>query len=249
VSKYNAPEDNELVKIIQDLQDRIDRLEKAPRAIATSLDSGSWQVKDPETGNIVGYIGAQPNGDTGVSFYRNTGTIAIRVAKVFPNSSTQTMVLYNKNGDVIGGDQTLINGGMASYMPISIRPINSNVMTTTSTSWADLFDFSSVWVSSALQFHFDAMCSVGTMTAEVRAVYENGTPMAGYFGSFVAPAVVPLNTTTWTLFDSYNSANNTWIIHNDFFTGAPFNGKIQARITAGTGTLSIRMRQFMQRPF
>ena len=240
---YNTPED--LLEEIRELRGRIERLERAPRAGSTSVDTGTWQIKNA-AGTILGYIGVQPQGDIGVSFYRSSGKKALEIAGLF-NGDDQLFRLYNRAGEVIGGDQAFSNNGFAGYHTTIVTEVGSNGVAVTSTSWYPTHEIETQFFNTAQTMFFRAYCSDATTAGEVRCVDEFGNQLPGFFMA-IDPVVIPAGTTTWTKFDTRNNSGSNWYYISRTL-GADINFQLQARRTAGTGTIYIKPRYYSQRAF
>jgi len=234
---YNIPED--VLKAVNELEKRIVKLERAPRAGNTSIDSGSFTLVNPNTGNTVFYVGQLSNGDYGIEMYRDDGKIALRIGRVFISDPEQILALYNRGGTAIGGDQFLDYGGMLDYAAHLATPIaGAPQVAVTSGTFVDTHLIYTVSKSSLARFYFTAICTDGTTSGELRMTDSTGTPLTGFFGATVDPVVIPLGTTTETNFNT--DTNTTLVFATPSVEGDPYTIKIQAKRTAGAGTMNIR---------
>jgi hypothetical protein len=137
-SGYNTPGDNSLVNQVRALSERVTRLERAPRAVATSVDSGAlivsdegglW-VYDADRGHTVLFAGSVTNAIVGnqqvVNLFRDDGSVALSLSDngVIPgHTHQQAMQWYDRgqapdrinDGNVVVADDT--NGGWGLARP------------------------------------------------------------------------------------------------------------------------------------
>lgn len=99
---YNVPSD--FLTEIGQLKKRVDRLERRQRIGNTSVDSGTFTLVNPYNGNAVMLIGLLANGDYGVEFYRDDGTIALRISRILLTDPYQVIRMYNRAGTQIAGE-------------------------------------------------------------------------------------------------------------------------------------------------
>lgn len=243
MGNYPVPED--IGDYIRRLEARIERLERAPRAVATSIDTGEFVVKDPATGNVVFRIGLQQHGDTGVSMYRDDGSLAYSTAKPFNPSNTQTVRLVNRAGETVGGDNIFATTGAALYDSITPTKTSDVGVGVTSGTFVDIYDVDVHWIAPAHSMLFRAICSDGSTAGEVRMVDETGTQVGGFFVT-IDPTVVPAGTTTATEFETLDGTDPYYVVKA---IGTKLRYKLQARRTAGAGTLTVKALYYKQRPF
>ena len=240
---YNVPSD--VLRYIHDLEKRIIKLERAPRAGYTSIDSGTFKLVNPTTSNTVFYVGDLTNGDYGVEIYRDDGTIAIRIGRMLLSDPQQVLQIYNKVGDAIGGDQSLGSDGEYSYSTYAPIPATGNAQVgITSGSFVDINLFYLVGKASLVKLYFTAICTDGTTSGELRLTNSSGTALTGYLGAVVDPVAIPTGTTSETAFDTDTNTPP----YGTVTEGTIYTIKAQARRTAGSGTMNIRPTFLLQRP-
>lgn len=243
MGKYNLPSD--ALRTIKDLGARLSRTERSPRAGNTSIDTGTFTLKNPNTGNTVFYVGLLSNGDYGIEMYRDDGTLALRVGRAFIANPTQRIVLYNRVGNQICGDQFLANDGAIDYSIFQAIPATLNPQVgVTSAVFVDTHIFYIVCNGAFQTFYFSAICTDGTTSGEVRLTDALGNAITGVFAASVSPIAIPIGTTVETDFNTDTTAT-PWIGNAE---GSILTIKAQARRTAGVGTVNIRPKFLYQHP-
>lgn len=198
------------------------------------INGGDFVLEDT-TGTVTFRVGAQQYGDRGISVFRADGSIAMKVAKIFgAGDSAQRLQFYDLSGASVGGDAALSPSGFDSpHMPLVWRPVDrSDAKTTTSATFVSLFEHRGVRGNPGLPIQFSVLCSDATTAGEVQVIdTATGTGLSPFFAS---PWVgtIPAGTTTATTLTAPalglpGAAN------------AAYTLQVQARRTAGTGTVSI----------
>lgn len=228
---YNLPPD--VLRHIAELEKRIERLERAPRAVATSVDSGQWSVVDPQTGNTIFAVGNYdiPDGtgrtQMAVAIYRDDTTVAMAMGDWGPvpnHPHLQSIDIRDRLGNIIFADDTLSGKGLARpYSPYPFLPIlPTNVPTTTSATFVDVG-----WASVTRQhprFYGQAL------------VYSNDPATTGEVRFMVGASQIGSTITV-----SGSQFNVQTITPTDWPGGYVYSDKVtlllQARRTGGTGAI------------
>lgn len=237
-----------LSRKVADLERLVRELSAAPSLQNSTLAQGSLNivggsisvaggslVMTDTNGTVLFSIGPQLYGDRGVTAYRADGSPAWKIAKIFsPADTSQKFLQYDPSGQVVGGDAALSPTGFDSpHIPHTWRPIDrSDAKTTTSGTFVSLFEHRGIRGNPALPISFSVLCSDGTTAGEVQVIdVASGTGLAAFFS---APWVgsIPAGTTTATILQAPalgipGSANSATLL------------QVQARRTAGTGTVSV----------
>jgi hypothetical protein len=201
--------------------------------------SGEFSTLDTD-GSVLLKSGTQEFGDRGFAAYRDDGTPAIVVKRVFSaGDPRQSLRLLDPSGVTIGGDSNLANSGFdAPHIPIPFTPSDVTLSTyarsTSSTTFVPLFEHYGYRQNPGLKLKVKAWCSDGTTTADIQ-VWDvlNGVYLDTFFGS-PPPSVinVPLATTTPTVFESESMV----------LLGAMSDEtqiEIHVKRTAGAGSVSV----------
>jgi hypothetical protein len=249
MAEYSDTSIANLLARIDKLQSRLERLERAPRAGNTAIDTGEFTVKDPVTGNVILRVGQQEHGDTGVSIYREDGTLALQIAKPFSPADEQAMRMLNKSEEIIGGDNILAVTGTALYNNITPTKTSDTGVAVTSGTFVDIYDIDGPYISPAHTLVFSAICSDGSTAGEVRVVNKDtGTSLTGFFVT-IDPEEIPAGTTTltdFTILGGTSGISQYYVTRN---MGETIRHSVQARRTAGAGTVTVKARYYKQTPF
>lgn len=89
---------------------------------ALIVDGGDFLLLDTDKSTVF-RLGPQQYGDRGVSIFREDGTIAIGVRKVFPASAAQTLELRDRQGRVIVSEEALGSGLARPLLHIPMQPV------------------------------------------------------------------------------------------------------------------------------
>lgn len=201
---------------------------------AVTISGGDLILKDT-TGAILFRIGTMLYGDRGVTAYRADGSIAWQICKIFSAGDTQQRYMqYDLAGRVVGGDAQLSPTGFDSpHIPHAWHPVDrSDAKTTTSATFVSLFEHRGFRGNPGLPIAFSVLCSDATTAGEVQVI--DVASGGGLVPFFAAPWVgtIPAGTTTATILTAPplavpGSANDAVLL------------QVQARRTAGTGTVSV----------
>jgi len=247
---------------LEDLERRLRSLETSPRLANSSIIDGtlsvtgdgginvqatdgivleeeaSFRIKDGGTlraddrdGSSVFYVG--PLGEEGqykpmsVLISRADSTAAFAV---YGSTDTQQYVaMYDAEGHVICGDDILTGRGLARpYIPVSFTESVYPTRTTVSETFEELFTASFYWQHPQLLVYIYVRASDATTSGEVRAMYSDGglgvqigstaiCSLGEYVSRSLGPAPLPGD-------------------YSEFVEVT-----IQARRTAGAGTIGVRV--------
>lgn len=233
---YNDPRDTELLEEFRKLKSRLERLERTPRAISASIDTGTFTVVSPDTGLVVALFGQLPSlynridgtPQSGIILYREDGTMAAILADLNPlvPPFKQSWQVLDRNNHVIFADDTNSGVGMAlPWLPWSGFQSNSPPTdTTTSGTFVTVQTTVGYKINARIQMQLLIRSdSVGT-TGEVQVVDQSSNvidaiiavPSASFFYMQLGPT---------PLAGGYLD---------------PISLFVQARRTAGTGTIGVR---------
>ena len=135
-----------LTKIIKGIQERLVRLENAPRFFNTGLEvvdpgqliqSGSITIPDNglllvDGGDVIMLnesmvevfrIGVMPNGDRGIQFKRSDGSVAFEVRDTL-GLGVQSVAVRDASGALIAGTGLFQNGLGSPWIPIEWTPVD-----------------------------------------------------------------------------------------------------------------------------
>lgn len=239
MSKYkeNSPQGDptDLLAIIADLKKRVEFLEKGARAGATAIDSGSMRIIN---GSLT--VGANDELFFGNTFYGTdeaTGWVWKRSNQnpVFflagDAANDQYFALLDDSGNVIMADDGAANQGLAlPYVPIGFTEHSNILPTNTTTSGT----FTSLVTSHFYKQHPKitvfvlARSSDGTTTGELQL--RNGTG-----------GIAPMSGVVATVSAGFYGLVTLGPVPVDGSHLAEIEIEVQARRTAGAGTIGIRV--------
>lgn len=139
---YNTPED--LLKYVRELEKRIEKLERAPRAVNSSVDSGTFTIVSPDTGLVVALFGQLPvdynrldgTPQSGLLFFREDGSLAAILGDLNPTIPPfkQSWQVLDRGGNIVFADDT--NSGQGVALPWLSWPnfVSNSAPTDTTTS-------------------------------------------------------------------------------------------------------------------
>jgi hypothetical protein len=242
-AKYNFPATmgNDVLKIINDLNERLKKLERSQRTIATEggedTDGGSstvWYGADGVTKILE--IGTLPNGDRGLIAYRSNGSEVLRIANLAPGDPIPVFQISDTNGNVLLQDDWANGNGLnwPKLVPGVFVPITSaSQVTTTSTSFVDMF-------KGLMHKHnqgFHVAIEVNTTGPTVQAQMQLWDETVGALSGTVVTHTAGTTVTRYDLGPSGTYASQ------DYGTDREY--RIQGRISSGTGTLTARVLRVM----
>lgn len=246
MANYNSPEDSGLQRIITELQDRIERLER--NSSGENITGGSVNYSGTEliisdtAGNIVFKVGLMPQGDYGLEFKRADSPYnAIQIQKLLSPTDAQTLILYDRAGRALLRESVFALSGLdAPAFYHGWRPADrSDAKTTVSATFETLFKGTGIHQNPALPMIFHCLCSDGTTSGEIQVIdTATGNPLAAFFQS---PWVgsIPTGTTTELLVTAPN------LLLPGTYMADSYAIEVQARRTAGAGTVSVGIAQTM----
>lgn len=232
---YNIPES--IIKEINDLKKRLERLERSPRAVSTSVDTGAFKVIAADTGRVVALFGQLPSQfnrsdgspQTGVIYYREDSTYAAVLgdlnATIPPYK--QPWQILDSSGNIIFADDTSVPAvGIAlPYLNwSSFQSIGVPTDTTNSATFVNLQTNVSYKQHPRIQVQILVRSDTAGTTGEVQLIDQANNVLGGVqtiaslqFGYLtLGPMALP----------------GTWHQGISLF--------IQARRTGGTGTIGVR---------
>ena len=200
--------------------------------------NGEFTTLDTD-GSVLLKSGTQDHGDRGLSVYRDDGTPAIVIKRTFtPTDPRQSMILYDSIGHSIGGDAILSPTGFdAPHVPIPFTPSNvtnnNHAQATSSATFAALFEHDGYRQNAGLQLKVKAWCSNGTTTADIQ-VWDviHSAYLCAPFTTTPVVISVPTATTAPTVFEG-----GSMLLPG--LMSDPMQLEIHAKVTAGTGSVSV----------
>lgn len=216
---------------IRSLEKRVRVLEQTARVVSLVNTTGQFIFYAADGVTPIFRVGDQPNGDRGITIYRETGQEAFITAKAFSTDTTQTLQLKDKTGNVIFQDDFLGNVGINfPKLPLHFYPINTVLdVSTASATFVDLFASFVRRQNPGFRVWVTIFTSGAGVSAEV-TLYD--TFFASNFGTLVTH-------TGTTAFD-YELVSGVLA-----FAGwqSEHQYNIRARISAGgPGTVTVRMK-------
>jgi hypothetical protein len=200
--------------------------------------SGEFSTLDTD-GSVLLKSGTQEFGDRGFAAFRDDGTPAIVVKRVFSGDLQQSMQFYDPSGQTIGGESILSpNGFDAPHIPIPFTPsdvtLNTYARTTSSTTFVPLFEHYGYRQNPALHLKVKAWCSDATTTADIQVWNVIGGVYLDTFLGSPPPSVIqiPLATTVPTVFES-----ESMMLPGSMSTDMQL--EIHVKRTAGAGSVSL----------
>ena len=186
----------------------------------------------------------------GLEFKRDDGTRAFGFRRAFDNSSAQDWFWQDRSGNVVIAENDLGPGLRKPNLEHPFQPVAAASGTavacgpygweraTSSGTWTTLFVYDGLHQNRFLDLKVAAKCSDATTAAELRVVDEDtGTPLSGFFRPPWL-GVVPAGTTAMTVVDPAPAD-----VATPNAVGAYMRIGIQARVTAGAGSVTVAIPQ------
>ena len=201
--------------------------------------SGEFSTLDTD-GSVLLKSGTQEYGDRGLTIRRDDGGEALVVKRTFSAGDPfQSLRLFDRSARAIGGDSIISPTGFdAPHVPIPFTPsdvtTSAYARTTSSATFVPLFEHDGFRQNPGLRLKVKAWCSNGTTTADIQVWDVLGGAYLDTFLGSPPPSVinVPLATTTPTVFESESMVLPGWM-------SDPMQIEIHAKVTAGTGSVSV----------
>jgi len=224
MGRYEEPPD--LIRKIEELERRLRSLELSPRLGSAAIDDGSLTVA--LNGVPMLYVGELSGGNAGyhgLEVFREDGTLAFIVGgNAFPY---QYWAMQDRTNHIVASDDAASGEGLARpYIPYQ-------VYTGDSTLWPGVVGGSFSLIQTLMgqkqhpKLHVEvaAICTDGTTSGQVRIFdYNNSTQLGSTWN-------VPTGTT--------GIIGNAWDVTPSAGWGSAVNIGIDARRTAGAGTMRI----------
>jgi hypothetical protein len=237
-----------IMRRFRKLEAEIRELRSAKRVITDLTISGTGGVT---TGDII-VMGTQAQGDRGMRFFREDGTLAFRLAKPFAPSDPQSWSLHDRYGAQVVGESSIGAGLYRPHLEHPFQPVAATSgtavtcgpygweRTTSSSSWTTLFAYDGKAQNLLVDFKFAAVCSDATTAGEIQVIdLDTGTARPGYL---ISPWVgsIPAGTTTMTVVDPSPDK-----VVSTIGNAGPIYMRlgVQVRVTAGTGSITLSIPQ------
>lgn len=236
--RYNT-DDVDLVREIAALRKRIDDLEAGRRSTATAVDAGNFTVKsgtfrvtNPNTGNNVIYMGTITTGggwaSQGWLYRRGNGTHAF--ALYGDDDDAQFWALYDETGNIIFSEDSGAGMGIGRpWLPLAFvdsTSVSAPTATTTSASYTALQVCRYRKQHPKVRMYVLCRASDGTTEGEVR-LGLGGSPATQIGQNIIVTAGM------------YSAATITGDVPGNFDDEMEL--EVQARRTAGAGTIGVRV--------
>jgi hypothetical protein len=218
--------------------------------VVGALDlTGTMSMKSAAGDELV-RMGDMPFG-RGFELKRDNGIQAYVLAKPFTEDDQQTFHLIDQFGADLFSESPLTGGIYRPHLEHPFEPISATSgtavlcgpygfeRTTSSATFETLFMHDGKRQNGFIDLKIAAKCSDGTTAGVVQLVdLATGLPLPGFFlPSWLA--VIPAGTTSMTVFDP--SPDQALIA--GFAVGAPMRLGLQARRTAGAGSITVSIAQ------
>ncbi|MEV0805723.1 hypothetical protein [Micromonospora sp. NPDC050200] len=194
---------------------------------SVTVDGGDITVIDA-AGNIIGQIGDLGNGKRGFILRRAGGYPALEVSGTGVGSDYGFVGMYDVSGNYIVTDDAASGRGLARpYIPIQVGEVSVPTAVATSTGFADLHVGAAVLQHPVLYAYVLIRSSDSSTTGEVRMAVD---------GIGVGPTL-PVNAGAYAYVNVGPFALPSSVLGN---YSAIQVLSVQARRTAGTGTIGVR---------
>lgn len=241
----------------QEIKRELEALRSERRAAATTVSEGSIRLANgaslvvdggdvimlDEDGDELFRIGTMPHGDRGLRIRRTDGSAALTLARIFDFSSGQELVVLDRLGNPLMAEEALGSGPAYPVFHIPMQPVQPASapliagprgleISTNATSWTDVFAARFLRHNQFGTFRVHVAASDATTTGEVRLVDASS---GFHLGQFLAGGYVGSRPAGSTGFVDV-------LLPSIFLPGAPWapiSLAIQARRTAGSGTLRV----------
>jgi hypothetical protein len=175
-------------------------------------------------------------GDRGIKIQRSDGSVAFQMRDVL-GLGQQSVSILDTSGAIIAGTGLFSDGLGAPYIPLDWHPVDYTsgalAQSTSSATFAATHEHRGFKQNNVVWPQFMVQCSDATTAAEVQLFSVTaGAAMTTQIGDPLT-ITVPAGTTTFALFEFVD------YVHLPGAYGLPVHYEIQARVTAGTGSVSV----------
>lgn len=212
------------------------------------VDGGVVEMRDTD-GSDIFWLGPQPQGDQGLLINRDDGSKAFGVRKPFAGSNAQNIQMYDAKGNTIYSEAALgAQGGHdAPYLQFPMQPvfpapggtptcgIYGWERTTTSATFEDLFRWTGKRENAYSAWAWNIRFSDTTTACELQVVDGTGAILTGFFQPAWTGAVAAGSTADQELVPPYGlTLPGAFLDRIDL--------RVQARVTAGTGSVTVAVK-------
>lgn len=226
MARYRTPPPN-LVKSITITNVRLSKLEQAPRAVATAVDSGSWKFVADNGVEIIKYGEEVPGFGRGWIFRRGeNGRAAFYLGG--SESSNQYWVLQDNTANIVVSDDANSQQGLARpYIPYTYIVTNGAGAgtSTTSTSFVNAYNIRGYKQHPRIDIEYLISTPAG-VSAEVQIVDTNNSNTIIDGPVTHGPSSSSFSGLRGTLSGSHVN---------------PINVNLQFRVSSGAGTIGITL--------
>lgn len=207
-----------------------------------TVDGGDVLMLDTD-GSVLFRLGTQEQGDRGITIWRDDASLALGLRKPFDPSDSQILQLLDNEENVIFQEEVFGTGLGKPYLPVPLQPVGGTATagtygwerSVTSATFVDVFRWEGVRQNRWYRPVLNVRTSDGTTAGEVQVVDGSGTVLSGFFQP----------TWTATIAAGVTTDRETKPPYGLGFTAdvdAVQVVRVQARRTAGAGTLSVSVR-------
>ncbi|MFI2663744.1 hypothetical protein [Micromonospora carbonacea] len=223
----------DIMRRLRDLERAVRELAASRRLEAASIGRGGIVIKDGGSLRIVNtdgvsiaWMGAFSDDESGFILRRAGGQLAFGVYGT--GTDTGFAAMYDLAGQYIVTDDVASGRGLARpYIPVQVGEVSAPTVTTTSSSFVDVAAGMMSIQHPVLYAYLLVRASDGTTAGEVRLVLD-GNPV----GSVLSVAAGAY---------AYASYGPAALPDNSYQYGALRGLTVQARRTAGSGTIGVRV--------
>lgn len=206
-------------------------------------------------GDLLFRLGDMVNGDRGIQFLREDGSLAFELRKIFPSDDEQALSFYDAGGRPLLAEFQYFGGLKAPLLEHPFQPVGPGGTAFTcgpygverahppavaTGTWATLFVYDGKRQNAFLDLKAAAICSDSTTAGELRVVnMVTGLQLPGFFDP-AWTGVIPAGTTSLLVLDPTAASVG---INAAGSVGGQMRVGLQCRRTAGTGTITVSIPQ------
>lgn len=189
-------------------------------------------------------IGGMAQGDRGVAITRESGVPAFELRKPFSPADQQQVYIFDADGNQIFAETIFGTGLERPYLSMPLDPIGGTLavgpfgleQATTSGTFVDLFRWQGARQNQWYRPVLNVRCSLADTAAEVRIINAAGTVLTPFLaGGWVATAAAGVTTDREVVPPGGLELTTAY--------GSDQVIRVQARRTAGTGTVTVSVKK------
>ncbi|MGH9247938.1 MAG: hypothetical protein ACRD0W_00235 [Acidimicrobiales bacterium] len=213
-----------------------------------TIDSGGQLRVVAASGETVFLIGLQQHGDVGMTVRREDGSLAFLIRKPFSPTDAQLIQVFDNEDNIIFAEEVFGAGLGEPRLELPMRPIAAATgalsvgpdgpeRVTSSATFVDLFAYDGIRQNQWYRPIIVVRCSDGTTAGEIQFVEKGtGSVLNGFFQPPWVGAI-PTGTTAYTPFEP--PFGLSLLVEPK----QPLSLALQARRTAGAGSLTVAVRR------